>query len=219
MLLSYKFSSKYNNIRRLTLTFSIVMLYLCFISLMNVIIKTDLYTYLLMKNLDINLKQIDSIKLTSNRISGHKNKFIKSKYILINDFMEAIKEIKILLSCFNIRYLNLKYIPIYKPGLYYGISNTENGILVKPSNIGLSTISFKDSDAKENARTLNLGFPEIAYSSYVKYSLSKKVIQICNLQDKDIQNISLVDIKDYNSVDVIQKVLFVILNCQVKLID
>lgn len=206
----------------------IFLIYIYILLIINVILKYDLYSYFILKNLKIHLNTINNM-LTYQKISGFNNQSHIAKIKLINDFLETIKEIKILLSCFDLIYLNLKYIPVYKSGLYYGISNRSNGLFFIPSSSGLKAnssnlfniifgMTHNNKMDYSNLKLLEFGLPNIQYSCNIQYSNIEKIIFIKNLKNKTTDTIKLSDINSNNSIDIIQKILFIILNCKINLV-
>lgn len=195
----------------------VILMYMYILSIINTILKHDLYTYFINRSFNSNsAKQTFSY----NEISGYSNKNYSCKLLLINDFLNLIEEIKILLSCFDILYINLKYIPVYKQGLYYGVSSTYKGSVFIPSNSGLGIeksnlfkIFNEDYEMLNKNIKLNFGFPEIKYSNNVSYSPKTKTIRIKNMQGIETDKIVLSNLNRYEAVDIIQKTIFIILNC------
>lgn len=209
----------------ITLTF---LIYIYILLIINAILKYDLYSYFILKNLKTHINSTNNIFIYQN-ISGFNHQSHIAKTKLINDFLETIKEIKILLSCFDLIYLNLKYIPVYKPGLYYGISNRSIGLLLMPSSLGLKSnssnlfniifdITNNNKIESSNLKLLEFGLPNIKYSYNIQYSNIEKIIFIKNLNNKTTDTIKLSDINSSNSINIIQKVLFIILNCKVNMV-
>lgn len=196
----------------------LILIYMYILSIINTILKYDLYTHFINNSFNINTKKLKDISY--NEIYGFSDENYTCKLILINDFLNSISEIKILLSCFDIVHLNLKYIPVYKQGLYYGVSNISKGSILIPSSSGLVTdqsIFFKiisnnySTPNKDNK--LDFGFSDIKYSNNISYSSKSKTIYIKNIQGIETYKIQLSCLNRNNAIDIIQRTLFIILNC------
>lgn len=198
-------------------------MYAYILNIINTIFAYNMYEYFISKNLKINKENIKINNFSFNKIESNNKYNDTSKLILINDFIDIISEIKILLSCFDLIYINMKHIPVYKLGLYYGISNKEDdGLIFAPSSYGITTnksnlllniINSNINNTKDNLA--KFGFPNINYSNNIKYSHNKKTIFIHNISGKETDSIVLSNINSSNAVDIIQKTLFIILNCRI----